>query len=292
MLSTLILKNQKGLARFNELACPLCKWIIEDKNQNKLTCLHCNKVWKIHQLEIIPLTERIPESQIAVANDVFSLLWEIPFLDIVLWSTQDWVILKSWNYRFVWEYKIWKRLRRVKRYPKTSLLEKFDYELWLMRVWVPVTRMEFYTVLLELYDWLNNAKTPNLTLKRNSSKYKSDWNSDKEHDPFMENITAMVSAFIRWYENMYEKILSEDVTDEDFDKFQEMLGTWITDEEISQLKNWEPVVLSSLVPAIEYLLSKSVRPSVSLLKSSLKINLINDLPSTHPFYDLLHEKPL
>ena len=108
----------------------------------------------------------------------------------------------------------------------------------------------------------------------------------------MENITALVSAFIRWYENMYEKILSEDVTDEDFDKFQEMLGTWITDEEITRLKNWEPVVLSSLVPAIEYLLSKSIRPSVSLLKSSLKINLINDLPSTHPFYDLLHEKPL
>ena len=136
------------------------------------------------------------------------------------------------------------------------------------------------------------SKTPNSNLKTYSKKYK--WkNSDKESDPFMENITAMVSAFVRWYENMYEKILSDDVTDEDFDKFQELLGTWVTDEEITKLKNWDQVSLSSLVPAIEYLLSKSIRPSVSLLKQSTKYpNIFNDLPSTHPFYDLFHEKPL
>lgn len=291
MLNTLILHNQKGLARFSELACPFCKWVIEDKNYSKLTCLHCNKVWKIHQLEIIPFEERVSKSQLWVADDVFSLLWEKTFTEIVLWSNDEWVILRQWDYRFVWEYKVGKRLWRVKRYPQKNLLEKYEYELWLMKVGAPVSRQEFYTVLLSLYGGLADAKTPNPKLKKNSSKYKNG-GEKKEHDIFMENITAMVSAFIRWYENMYEKVLSEDVENEDFDKFQEMLDTWITDEEITRLKNWDGISLSSLVPAIEYLLSKSIRPSVSLLKISMKLNIINDLPSTHPFYDLFHEKQL
>ena len=290
MLSTLILYNQKGLARFSELACPFCKWIIEDKNLNNLTCLNCNKVWKIHQLEIIPFEQRVPTSQKWIADDVFSLLWEKAFTEMILGSCEDWVIFKNWTYRFVWEYNIGKRLRWVKRYPLKKIIEKYEYELGLMKVWVPISRQEVYPVLLDLYGWLADAKTPNLKLKKNSSKYKREY--EKKEDPFMDNITAMVSAFIRWYENMYEKVLSDDVSDEDFDKFQEMLGTWITDDEITKLKNWDGISLSSLVPAIEYLLSKSIRPSVSLQKKSMKLNLINDLPSTHPFYDLLHEKPL
>lgn len=291
MLSTLILRNQEGLARFNELACPNCGWIIEDKNLSNLVCLHCWKKRRPHQLNIVNFIDRIPKSQFVPAYDVFVLLWEVAFEKIILGSTaEEWVILKQWDYRFVWEYKIWKRLWRVKRYPQKSLLEKFEYELWLMKIWVPVSWQELYEVMKHLYYWLDEAKTPNLALSKNATKYKS--GGPKEADPFMENITALVSAFIRWYENMYEKILSEDVTDEDFDKFQEMLGSWITDEEITRLKNWDRISLSSLVPAIEYLLSKSIRPSVSLLKNSMKLNIFNDLPSTHPFYDLFHEKQL
>ena len=76
-------------------------------------------------------------------------------------------------------------------------MEKYEYELGLMRVGVPVSWQELYTVLLSLYGGLADAKTPNITLKKNSSKYKSSGKRDKESDPFMENITAMVSAFIR-----------------------------------------------------------------------------------------------
>lgn len=225
------------------------------------------------------------------AYDVFVLLWEVAFGKIILGSTpEDWVILKQWDYRFVWEYKTGKRLWWIKRYPQKSLLEKFEYELGLIKIWVPISWQELYEVVRHLYYWLNEAKTPNIALSKNATKYKSD--GAKEYDPFMENITALVSAFIRWYENMYEKVLSDDVVDEDFDKFQEMLGTWITDEEITRLKNWDRISLSSLVPAIEYLISKSIRPSVSLLKNSMKLNIFNDLPSTHPFYDLFHEKQL
>ena len=82
-------------------------------------------------------------------------------------------------------------------------------------------------------------------------------------------------------------------TDEDFNRFQELIETWIGDNEIHRLENWDHVSLSSLVPAIDYLFSRSIRPNVSLWKQATKYpNIINDLPSTHPFYDLFREKPL
>ena len=281
MLSTLILRNQKGLARFNELACPKCGGVVEWWRE--YTCLNCNKKSKMHELIPISLTERINEYDQSIAESVFNFLWEAKFLEIISGCSPDGVIFNKAPYRFYWDYKIGKRLRWIKKFIWENRSGDFFYELSLIKCWIGIPRNSAYSLLKEFYvDW--KEKEPKIIKKWTWEK--------KESDPFMENITAMVSAFIRWYDNMYEKILSEDVTDEDFDKFQEMLGTWITDEEITRLKNWEPVVLSLLVPAIEYLLSKSIRPSVSLLKSSLKINLINDLPSTHPFYDLFHEKQL
>lgn len=292
MLNTLVLHNQKGLARYSELACPYCEGIIEDKNANKLKCLHCWKTWKIHQLKCIALEERIPSTQIWIAADVLKVLGEKSFLEMILWCNEEWVIFREASYRFVWDYKFGKRLRRVKKFTKSKNLDKFDYELGIIRSWIPLSRIEVYWVVDWLFAWINNAKTPNITLSKNSSKYKSE-NRDKESDVFMNNIYAMVSAFVRWYKSMYDKILSDDVTDEDFDKFQELLGTWIGDDEIQRLENWDRISLSSLVPAIDYLFSRSIRPSVSLLKQSTKYpNIINDLPSTHPFYDLLREKPL
>lgn len=281
MLSTLILKNQKGLARFNELACPYCEGVVEW--WYKFKCLNCGKISKMHELKPISLIDRINEYDQSLAESVFNFLWESKFLELICGCSYDGVIFNKAPYRFYWDYKLWKRLRWIKKFVWENRSWDFFYELNLIKCWIGIPRNSALSLLKEFYvKW--EEKEPKVFKKREGEK--------KEADPFMENITALVSAFIRWYENMYEKVLSEDVTDEDFDKFQEMLGTWITDEEITKLKNWEPVVLSLLVPAIEYLLSKSIRPSVSLLKSSLKINLINDLPSTHPFYDLLHEKPL
>lgn len=281
MLSTLILKNQKGLARFNELACPYCEGVVEW--WYKFKCLNCGKISKMHELKPISLIDRINEYDQSLAESVFNFLWESKFLELICGCSYDGVIFNKAPYRFYWDYKLWKRLRWIKKFVWENRSWDFFYELNLIKCWIGIPRNSTLSLLKEFYvKW--EEKEPKVFKKREGDK--------KEADPFMENITAMVSAFIRWYENMYEKVLSEDVTDEDFDKFQEMLGTWITDEEITKLKNWEPVVLSLLVPAIEYLLSKSIRPSVSLLKSSLKINLINDLPSTHPFYDLFHEKQL
>ena len=158
------------------------------------------------------------------------------------------------------------------------------YEYQCIRNWVGINRNETLC-MLKIFREKWEEKNPT-----RFKKWK--WSGDKENDVFMKNIKAMVSAFVRWYDNLYEKAMDFDATDEDIEKFNEMLGTWITDKEIQQLKSWELVALSSLVPAIEFLLSKSIRPSVSLLKQTSKINLINDLPSTHPFYDLFHEKPL
>lgn len=292
MLNTLVLHNQKGLARYSELACPYCEGIIEDKNANNLKCLHCWKTRKIHQLKWIALEDRIPPTQIWIALDVIEILGEKAFLEIILGCNEEGVIFREADYRFVWDYKLGKRLWRIKKFTKTKNLDKYDYELSMIKGWIPISRVEVYSVLNWLFDWIDKAKEPNVTLSKNSSKYKSEIR-DKEDDVFMNNIYAMMSAFVRWYKNMYDKILSDDVTDEDFDKFQEMLGTWIGDEEISKLESWDRVSLSSLVPAIDYLFSKSIRPSVSLRKQSTKYpNIINDLPSTHPFYDLFHEKPL
>ena len=292
MLNTLVLHNQKGLTRYNELVCPYCEGIIEDKNISKPKCLHCWKTWHIYQLKSIPIEERIPQSQIWVASDVLNVLWEKAFLEIILGCNDEWVIFREAKYRFVWEYKLGKRLRRVKKHTKQKWLDEFEYELGVIKNWIPISWPEVYNVIVGLYGWINNAKTPNITLKKNSTKYKSK-NSDKENDVFMNNIYAMVSAFVRWYKNMYDKILSSDVTDEDFNRFQELIETWIGDNEIHRLENWDHVSLSSLVPAIDYLFSRSIRPNVSLWKQATKYpNIINDLPSTHPFYDLFHEKPL
>lgn len=291
MLSTLILQNQEGLARYNELACPNCGGVIDDKNINNLRCLHCNKIYKIYQLEIIPLKERVPEHQVPLAEDVLKITGEKGFIKMILGCNEEWVIFREADYRFVWDYKLWKRLRRIKKYPSRRLMNKYEYEISVIKNAIPITWYEAYQVILDLFDGVDKSKTPNRALSKNSSKYKSEIR-DKEDDPFMDNIVAMVSAFIRWYDSMYDKILSDDVEPEDFDRFQEMLMTGVTDEEIEQLKNWDWISLSFLVPAIEYLLSKSIRPSVSLLKMSMKLNIINDLPSTHPFYDLFHEKPL
>ena len=205
-------------------------------------------------------------------------------MKIILGVSDDGVIFSKSDYRFIWESKIWKRLWWVKKGTRMKALDNFFYEYSCVRNWIGISWNAALT-LLKYFRERGEEKTPKIFPRSNRDR-------DKETDFFMRNITAMVSAFIRWYENIFQKVMSDDVTDEDFDKFNEMLGTWITDEEISQLKNWEPVVLSSLVPAIEYLISKSIRPSVSLLKQSIKLNLINDLPSTHPFYDLFHEKPL
>lgn len=259
---------------------------------NKLKCLHCWKIWPIHQLKSIPIEERIPKTQIWVASDVLNVLWEKAFLEIILGCNEEGVIFRESQYRFIWEYKLGKRLWRIKKHTKQKWLDEFEYELSVIKNWIPISWPEAYNVIVGLYDWINNAKTPNATLKRNSAKYKSEIR-DKEDDVFMRNIRAMISTFIRWYRNMYDKILDDDVTNEDFDKFQELLGTWIGEEEIQRLENWDRISLSSLVPAIDYLLSRSIRPSVSLWKQSNKYsNIINDLPSTHPFYDLFREKPL
>lgn len=281
MLSTLILKNQEGLARFNELACPKCGGVVEWGRV--FTCLNCNKKSKMYELVPISLTERINEYDQSLAESVFNFLWENKFLEIICGCSDDGVIFNKAPYRFYWDYKIWKRLRRIKKFVGENRSGDFFYDLNLIKCWIGVPRNTALSLLKEFYvKW--EEKEPKVFKKRTGEK--------KAEDPFMENITALVSAFIRWYENMYEKVLSEDVTDEDFDKFQEMLGTWITDEEITRLKNWDRISLSSLVPAIEYLISKSIRPSVSLLKNSMKLNIFNDLPSTHPFYDLFHEKQL
>ena len=238
------------------------------------------------------LKDRIPPTQIWVALDTIETLGENAFLEIILWCNEDGVIFREADYRFVWEYKLGKRLWRIKKFTKSKGLDKFDYELSIIKNWIPLSRVEVYWVVDWLFAGIDKAKTPNTTLSKNSSKYKSE-NRDKESDVFMNNVYAMVSAFVRWYKSMYDKILSDDVTDEDFDRFQELLGTWIWDDEIQRLENWDCISLSSLVPAIDYLFSRSIRPSVSLLKQSTKYyNIINDLPSTHPFYDLLREKPL
>lgn len=287
----MIIRNQEWLAQFNELVCPVCWWIVEDKNKRKMLCMHCWRNFKIWELEIVSLVDRIPKSQYVPAHDVLTLLWNDAFLQIILWCNEDGVVFKQCEYRFTWDYKLWKRLRWIKNYPSSSDMKKFDYELWIIRVWIPISRQEIYPVIKSLYRWLNKSRQQNHTLTRNSTLYKSK-NRDKEIDYFMTNIIALVSTFVRWYENLYDKVMWDDVVDEDFEKFQEMLWCGIGDFEIEQLKNWDPISLSSLVPAIEYVLSKSILPSVSLIKQSYKwFHIINDLPSTHPFYDLLHEKP-
>jgi len=258
----------------------------------KLTCLHCWKVWKIHELKIVPLVERIGTSFFVPAYDVWKTLGDKAFAEIILGCNEEWVILQQSKHRFVWEYSKGKRLWWIGKNPAHRDLKKFEYELGLIKVWVPISRYELYPVIKSLFKGLNATVKPN----KNLSKYSSMYNSEKkpvETDSFMMNVYSFVTLFVRWYNNMYDKVMSEDATDEDFDKFQELLGTWIGDEEISKLESWDRVSLSSLVPAIDYLLSRSVRPSVSLRKQSTKYpNIINDLPSTHPFYDLLHEKPL
>lgn len=282
MLSTLTLHNQKGLARFNELACPYCGGVVEWWYTYK--CLNCGKKSKMHELRPISLIERINEYDQTLAESVFNFLWESKFLELICGCSYDGVIFNKAPYRFYGDYKLWKRLRWIKKWFWELRAWDYFYELNLIKCWIGIPRNSVLTLIQKYYEkW--EEKTPVIVKKRERKR-------DKESDPFMENVTAMVSAFIRWYENMYEKILSDDVTDEDFDKFQEMLGTWIGDEEITKLKNWDWISLSSLVPAIEYLLSKSVRPTNFLLKMSMRLNLINDLPSTHPFYDLFHEKPL
>lgn len=282
MLNTLIIQNQKGLARLTELACPFCNGVVEWGYTYK--CMNCWRKLKMKELKAINLVERIKPGELGIAEQVYLMLWESNFLKIIEWISYDWVIFSKANYRFIWENKIWKRLWRVKKWTRMERVNDHFYEYQCIRNWVGINWNDTLC-MLKIFREKWEEKNP-VRFKR----WK--WHSDKEDDIFMKNMKAMVSAFIRWYDNLYEKAMDFDATDEDIEKFNEMLGTWITDKEIQQLKSWELVALSSLVPAIEYLISRSIRPSVSLLKQTQKINLINDLPSTHPFYDLFHEKPL
>ena len=282
MLSTLVIQNQKWLARLNELACPFCKGVVEGGYTYK--CMNCWRKIKIGKLDRMNILERISPSEVWIAEQLYRLVGEQNFLKMIEGVSEDWVIFSKASYRFVWENKIGKRCRWIKKWTRQRALDEYSYEYNCIRNWVWISWSA--ALMMVKYFWERwEEKTPFLFPR-------SKRNRDKETDWFMRNIQAMVSAFIRWYDNLYEKALDIDATDEDIEKFNEMLGTWMSDEKIRALKNWEAVALSSLVPAIEYLLSRSIRPSVSLLKQSFKLNLINDLPSTHPFYDLFHEKQL